>query len=263
MQLRIILNLKLFIMKAKIFYSILLVSILTSCSSAYKTSQTPDDVYYSPAEGNYYVEKEVKTEDEDYLRMKVRNNRFRTIDDYSYWNDVRLTYTNCYTNYPYNGVHNWNSYYYNNYNSWNNHIYYNSPCIGSNWYSFNYNPWGSWNSPFYYMVPYKNPTVYTGNTKASYVTAYTTKSYSNTNVKTGIKAGTSSTNRNTGFGKLVKRVFSTNGNTGSGNAGWDRPARTYTNSSGTTTSGSSSAGGRSGGYKSTGSSSSSSRSGRN
>ncbi|HNF30269.1 MAG TPA: hypothetical protein PLY81_08330, partial [Chitinophagaceae bacterium] len=69
-------------MKAKIFYSILLVSILTSCSSAYKTSQTPDDVYYSPAEGNYYVEKEVKTEDEDYLRMKVRNNRFRTIDDY-------------------------------------------------------------------------------------------------------------------------------------------------------------------------------------
>lgn len=244
---------------------LLLAVILSSCSSAYKTSQTPDDVYYSPAEGNYYQEQNVKEEDDNFIRMKTRNNRFRNIDDYSYWNDSRIIFNNCNTSYNYNWGHNWNSY--NNiHNTWS-YNYYTPTSCNCTCYSNNYNPWVNWNSPYYYFVPYKNPTVYTGNTKGTYVTAYSNTAYNNSNTRTkSIKAGTSSTTSTSGFGGLVKKVFSSGGSGGSNNGSndsWDRPVRTYGNSGGTTNSGSSSAGGRSGGYKSTGSSSSSSRSGRN
>jgi len=256
-------------MKAKILYSLFFVGILTSCSSAYKSSQTPDDVYYSPAQENYYVQQETTKDREDnFLRMKSKNNRFQDLDDYYYWNDTRYTFNNCYNSYAYNWGNTWHSYYYNN---WNNSFIFNSPCsYNNNWYSWNYNSFGSWNNPYYYMIPYYNPAIVKnyGNTKGSVVTAYSNTKYNNTNTTTkSVKAGTSSTNTSTGFGNLVKKVFSGSGNNGGNNNGnnssWDRPVRTYGNNGGTTTSGSSNAGGRSGGFGSTGSSSGSSRSGRN
>lgn len=105
----------------------LAVVIFTSCTSAYKTGQTPDDVYYSPARP---VEEYVRTEkeesrvyDDEYyedrqLRMKVRNRtRWSELDDWYY--NPRYNY---YTSY---GTIHWSSPW-NYYTHWN--YYYNPYC---------------------------------------------------------------------------------------------------------------------------------------
>jgi len=100
------------------FLSIALV--FASCTSAYKSTQTPDDVYYSPERPREeYVRTETKKEkysydenyDEDrYLRMKTRNyRRWSAFDDdwYSY-----SPYYNRYNLYnPWNSYTYWNHYY--------------------------------------------------------------------------------------------------------------------------------------------------------
>lgn len=253
-------------MKSKILLGIITLGLLTSCSTAFKNGQTPDDVYYSPVkEGVEEIERKQDNsakEDDNYLRMKVRRNtRWSQIDDYTYWNDSRYNYNYCnnfYTNK--NSFNGWNNYY--SYNSYNNC---NCNCSwGNSWTG-----WGGtrdyWNNHFY-VVNYKNPNIYKGSTAASNITAYKNKSYSNTNTTYTGKPGTSYSNSSNGFGGLVRRVFTpaTNGSAGSS---YDRPARTFGSSSSTSTntqpSTSSSAGGNSGGYNSTGSSSSGGRAGRN
>lgn len=71
-------------MKSPILLLAVLVLVISSCTTAYKTGQTPDDVYYSPERPQ---DEYVRTEREDnrryryeedyyedrYLRMKVRN----------------------------------------------------------------------------------------------------------------------------------------------------------------------------------------------
>ena len=42
-------------MKSAPYLAVLTLLILSSCSSAYKTTQTPDDVYYSPRVNNTYA----------------------------------------------------------------------------------------------------------------------------------------------------------------------------------------------------------------
>ncbi len=253
-------------MKSKFLLSIVTVILLSSCSTAYKSGQTPDDVYYSPAREISYEERrddKVKEDnfytDDQYLRMKVRNcNRWRMIDDFDYWYDSRYSFSNCYTN-PYSNS-GWYSHYYN---SWNTSYYYsNCNCSCGNSYSLWYNNghyWGNWNTPFY-VAYYKNPKYYNGSTSGSFVKAYHNNSYNNSNSIYNPKTGTSSSNN--GFGNLVKRVFSSgSSSSGSSNGGsWDRPVRTVSGGTSTTIS---SAGGSSGGYNSTGSSSSSGRGGRN
>ena len=98
-----------------------LVFVFASCTSAYKSGQTPDDVYFSPARPQ---EEYVRTEknddkkyrgdqeyrDDRYLRMKVHNRLWSTIDDgyyYSYYPSNPYIYTNgwnasVYWNYLYN-----------------------------------------------------------------------------------------------------------------------------------------------------------------
>jgi hypothetical protein len=106
-------------MKNLILFSTLLGSLtFVGCSSAYKTAQTPDDVYFSegpvakayeekqsdkPAEGySSYWEKQ----DDDYLRMKVQDrNRWSEIDDIDYWQGYN---NNNWVNYN-SGFNNWNS----------------------------------------------------------------------------------------------------------------------------------------------------------
>jgi len=106
--------------------------IFASCSTAYKSGQTPDDVYYSPArpvvEKNDYVKREKKHDqqyrydeeayrDDRYLRMKIRDRRYEDLYDdyysynpyyYHYYNGI-LSYNSPWTSYSY-----WN-YYYNPY----------------------------------------------------------------------------------------------------------------------------------------------------
>lgn len=104
-------------MKNLLILSTLLGSLtFIGCSSAYKTAQTPDDIYFSegpaakaytqkqtdkPAEGysSYW-----ENQDDDYLRMKVQDrNRWGAIDDIDYWQGYN---NNMWVNYN-SGFNNW------------------------------------------------------------------------------------------------------------------------------------------------------------
>ena len=125
--------------------SILLLAVIfavafSSCTTAYKTGQTPDDVYYSPVTPeDEYVRTEKKEEkryestdeyyDDRYLRMRVQNRtRWSELDDWYYYGN-RYTYAYSYYN-PW-GIHNpWTPYTY-----WNcayNPYYHGSVIIAPN-----------------------------------------------------------------------------------------------------------------------------------
>lgn len=112
---------------------VLLASLLfASCTTAYKSGQTPDDVYYSPArERAEYVNTEERTAsqkyrsnerydefaDEDrYLRMKVYNrSRWSALDnDWCTYNRYGSGYGNYYYNNSWSSYSYWN-YFYNPY----------------------------------------------------------------------------------------------------------------------------------------------------
>src|SRR4249919_374185 len=97
-------------MNSKIALLAISVAALSSCSSAYRTGQTPDDVYFSPNR-TYVAKAQVKQEEvkktADYyedreIRMSILSPRWRSFD-YDYYN-----YT------PYNYGFNY-GYYYNPY----------------------------------------------------------------------------------------------------------------------------------------------------
>lgn len=119
------------------------IMVLASCTTAYKTGQTPDDVYSSPAPPEEEYVKTKKTDerryrnyddeeyedyddyDDRYLRMKVRNrNRWSELDDW----------------YFYGGRYNFS--YYNNWGYWNDPFYWNNP-----WSPVSY--WNAWYSPYW------------------------------------------------------------------------------------------------------------------
>ena len=120
-------------MKSKFTFPIILLAILfASCTTAYKSGQTPDDVYYSPArpqdeyvrterqdDRRYRYQDDEDYRDDRYLRMKIRDRR----------------YTGLYDDY-----YSYNPYYYHYYNG---RLIYNSP-----WSSYNY--WNYYYNPYYY-----------------------------------------------------------------------------------------------------------------
>jgi hypothetical protein len=233
------------------------IAAFSSCATAYRTGQTPDDVYYSPArQGAAYATMDQQRDgrgsyqqgnnrsdyysyDDRWLRMRVMNrNRWSAFDDYD-WNDWR-----------------YNSWSYNSYSpyGWNN--YWNS-----------YYRWNSWYNPYcggiIVVNPKTNPNVYTK------VRNFSLNSYTNTNYNTannsptrgkGIRLGSGSgynnSNSNSGLGSSIRKVFGGSGSSrdsyySPGSSG-DRPSRTYTPSSS-----SSSPSSRSSGSSSSGSSGSS------
>ncbi|WP_300604357.1 hypothetical protein [Niabella sp.] len=131
------------------------------CTTAYKTGQTPDDVYNSPAppqdeyanvkksgEKRYrdyesYDEDEYADYDDRYLRMKVRNRyRWSDLDDWYYYGNR------------------YNFSYYNNWYYWNDPFYWNSPWSPVSYWNMYYNPYysgwyggmgwgGGWYNPWY------------------------------------------------------------------------------------------------------------------
>jgi hypothetical protein len=103
-------------MQSKILLFALSVAAFSSCSTAYKTGQTPDDVYYSPVK---VVEerKETKRKEQRYektnndyeITMSIRDRRWRDFrDDYEYDNSP---YNYCYCNCKNTGYY-YNPYYY-------------------------------------------------------------------------------------------------------------------------------------------------------
>lgn len=125
---------------------------LASCSSVYKSGQTPDDVYFSPTRPDRPQDEYARVENRDnrmysgddvtledrYLRMKTHNRRYAFLD-----NDYDCL---CYGS---------------NYSSYNSYYRLN------NFYGYN-NNWGMWNGgygskyydPYYSNVYYSNPYYY-------------------------------------------------------------------------------------------------------
>lgn len=232
-------------MKTNLLPLLLAASLLSSCA-AYKSGQTPDDVYYSPgretvARENRDEYEEAYVKDDNYLRRRVssRSNRWSSIDDFGYWNDprfdVRFSTWNMWNTMGWNTM-GWNSW---GWNSWNR------PGFG----------WGmggnGWGSPLILVNNYKNPS--RGTNSGTTATAYRNRNYNNDNylvrdAKTGISSP--GNNQNAGFGNMVRRVFSNSGsNSSSSTSSWDRSARTFSSGNSSSYSGgvSSSAGGTSGG----------------
>jgi len=205
-------------MKYKILLYGLIAAALTSCSSAYKASQTPDDVYFSPAKEGVHkqtaktdkYDEYLASEDDKYLRMKVRDRqRWDAIDDYTYWNDSRYipSYNynyNYYRNNPF-GVSAWNSWNISPYSS-----FYYSPYISMGYgasygsglfypsygYGYGYNPYG----PTYIV---KNPTrAFSPSVNRPNLNGYRNGLYNNTN----------RSYNNQGVGNTLKRVFAPNEN---------------------------------------------------
>ncbi len=251
-------------------FLLVLLTINFSCTTMYKTGQTPDDVYYSPTRtlaidetktitnrDNY---QEYLSAEDRYLKMRVTNlNRWSCIDDFTYWNDVRYTY---------NGYNNWNKW--NSFGTTYNNCgsgYLGLGVWGNGWNNFNTSFWNNnycgcgnaFGNPWFAnggLLVVKNTTPsFIRNTSGSNIAAFNNRNNNNINTYTTPK--TSSGNNNS-FGNLIRRVVTTGG-TNPATTSVDRPARTFESN----TTPSSSAGGNSGGFKSSGSSSSGGRSGRN
>jgi hypothetical protein len=264
-------------MKRILLLSAISMGLLSSCSTAFKAGQTPDDVYFSPGRGVIASEREERVQkqeeaqyqeyisslDDRYLRMKVANrNRWSSIDNFDYWYDSRYDF-NSYTYNAYNG--------YTGYRNWNPNWSWNLGYSSRSYYP-GYGYGAGWSSPIYTVISYTNPKYGVGgSTSGSNISAYRNKTYNNNNygykdAKTGAFVPSSN---NSSFGNLLKRVFSSETS-----QSYDRPSRTFDNNTSRTTTTptqttptpppatSSNAGGSSGGYSSTGSSSSTGRGGR-
>jgi uncharacterized membrane protein YgcG len=220
-------------MKRQILLLAITAAALSSCTTAYKTGQTPDDVYFSPTRPqDEYVRVEEKEDnqyryddeyyDDRYLRMKVQNR--------SQWSYLDDWYA--YDRYGYRA-----NYYYGTY----------------------YNPYTSWN---YYYNPYCRNNViayhpgYTGQTSVvqnvQKPRTFNLDSYTGTTYNTGMgRPVYNNRNSNNGFSNTLKQIFNTgtNININSSNSSSSSPSRSYTpsSSSSSSSSGSSSSGSSGGG----------------
>lgn len=214
--------------------------LLASCSSVYKSGQTPDDVYFSPErpqeeyvqvnkrDNRMYRDDDVALEDQ-YLRMKVRNRRYAFLD-----NDV-----DCYC-------------YGSNYNSYNNYYRLNYGVYGNGWSSWNsgygkfaYNPY-SYN-PYYYNPYYSNP-YYSGVVYGNTNPVFNKPRAGNLNIYNGYNTNSSRGNNkssyntysedgnyrstNSNAGGFLRNVFgSGNNNNSNGSTSTTQPSSNNSNSS--------------------------------
>ena len=191
-------------MKSKILLLAVTVAALSSCTTSYKTGQTPDDVYYSPARPEEeYVQRDKKDDrnysnnedsyyEDQYLRMKVRN-RYR-------WSDLDDPYY---------------------YSSRYNYSTYNCNCFSNPWTPSTY--WNNQYNPYYHgsvIISPQTTTRYTGprtfNLNSYNNTVLTNGSYSNPKYS-GSGSGTSNNNNNSNNTYNAPRNSSSNNGNNSGN----------------------------------------------
>lgn len=200
------------------------VVLLASCTTAYKSGQTPDDVYFSPARPHdEYVRTEDRQEkyrydeqsdDDRYLRMKVHNRRTWSDLDYYYSDPYAYNYSNGYNLYnslyystPWNYYSSWN-YYYNPYSNYYNYRnpYYNS--YGSKGVVLNQRP------PVYNHPRTFNMNVYNPPQNNNIRGSGGRKVYNGDN--SGFNYNTSNGNRsNNNSGSRLRNIFSNNNSSNS------------------------------------------------
>jgi hypothetical protein len=209
----------------RIILIVLLTSIMMGCNTAYRSGQTPDDVYFSPSmnSGGYVVVDDERGYNADrvpmnerYLRMKTFGSRRWNLfdDDYTYWNN------------PY----------------WNNNVYFNSfPNFG---YGYGFSPFGNtlWRNPFspvYYGQPVivfnSRPLVQRNNAPRVYNLNTYTPPKSVVDPKLGTRTYRSSGSQYYNTNGTPRGGYNSNSSGSSGS-----PSRTFSNSSNSGSSGSSS-----------------------
>lgn len=157
-------------MKQSLIYTGLALLVLSSCSTAYRAGQTPDDVYYSPArETDSYVvvdrnQNRYNDRYDDYDADRYYEDRFlrMRVMNRGMWSSLDYYYANPYAYSPYNYYHSWNSPW-NSYWAWNS--FYN-PYFGSHmgwgygggWNSWAGGGWGGWGSGIIVGGPIKTTT---------------------------------------------------------------------------------------------------------
>jgi len=219
-------------MKRQILLLAITAAAISSCTTAYRTGQTPDDVYYSPA----------KPQDE-YVRVQEEDNSYRNDDEY---------YDDRYLRMKVQNRTRWNEF--NDWYSYDRYAYRYNYSYGNYW-----NPYTSWN---YYYNPYCTNTVLIVNpkipsTQNNYskprnfnLNTYTNNNYNTAN-NTSIIKGAPSTktrtisnpvynnrNNNSGLSNTIKQIFS-GGNNNNNNSS-SSSSRSYNPSSSGSSSSSSS-----------------------
>lgn len=247
-------------MKTKLLLLVVSALAFGSCTTMYKTGQTPDDVYYSPARNIGAAVAEKRSEPaEDDGEYYVVNNNDRMIR--MGINDYRWRYLNNDWAYsPYSYYNNYGSFY-NNYGSYGGHGYYND------YYGSYYNPYYngfSYNN--YYYNPYYSPypvyitpsnTIKTSTPRVTNLNGYS-HNYNNANTslmpsgnRPPVRSYNNSNGRTSAVGEVLNRVLapSSTNNNNSYNNTTNRTTtteRTYTPpppSNNNSSSGSSSSGG--------------------
>lgn len=268
-------------MKTKLILLSGIVVALGSCTSAYRTGQTPDDVYYSPVPPQQeYVTTENQQDKDSYAYNNNTDNMEdlairRGINDPLYRSNLSLSFGYGYNPYDYYGSSFYNPYssFYPPYSypfvtfspySFYNNYYGNFYSPYNNFYSpYNnyYSPYYNYSYPYYFSkteIPSANYTIQPRryNLRAYNVnTAQSNNSSQNTNVNS-YPARTFRQQRNTtGVGNLIRRIFtpSNNNNTDTyrnntnNNNNNSAPARTFQTNTSSGSSNSSSSGSSGGG----------------
>ncbi len=250
-------------MNTRILLLAISIAALSSCSSVYKSGQTPDDVYYSAAPAR------VQGDDSyvDVNHQKDGTNNYQTYDQYqdSYRDDrfLRMSvgdpyYMNAYNSYS---GFDWryNSYYsgfnygfnspWNNYFAWNS--YYNPYCYyGTPGLYYGYHSSGYGGGIVSAAAPISRPVAFNVNSysngnktnsraylnNSNYSNYNNSNRYNNNNANSGGRNSTYYNNNNSSNGRNSYTPSNSNNNSYT-------PSRSYTPSSSGSSSGSSSSGG--------------------
>jgi hypothetical protein len=233
------------------------VAALSSCTSMYKSGQTPDDVYYSPA----------RPAPEQYVQQEEKEDRYQTYNEYtdSYRNDrfLRLGIGNRYRMNSFDAMDWYNMRYDNMYNY--NYMGFNGLGLNNPWnsyYAWNsyYNPYCSNRGNYYYGNNWKNVVAY----RPAPIRAYTFNSNSYKSANSPLRTsrngyynnGSRYNNSNSGgLGNSVNRIFNNssshrNNNNSAPSNNTYTPTRSYTPASSGSSSGNSGGSGNSSGNNS-------------
>jgi hypothetical protein len=224
-------------MKTKYLFLVGLVVAFSSCSTAYRTGQTPDDVYYSPAPAQDTYVKTVSQDDresygyrnaeEQDIRRGIRDQRYRNsitfgigsgYSPYAYnpyvYNPYSFNNPYAFDPYGYKGIY--DPYGYNPYYSPYGYNPYYSPYYGGSYYGGYYG--GGYYSPVYVLPVIGKVNTNTGPRKYN-LGAYNNPAVSNnetirttngtkvSGVKTSPVRTFKPTNQGTGVGNVLRRVF--------------------------------------------------------
>ncbi len=204
-------------MKTRYLFIICTAALFSSCSSAYRTAQNSDDVYYS--QGRTTTTSAAANSDEyytanpndQYLMMRVQNpNRWSAFDNYDYG----YGYGGMYSPYSYGGIG-----FYSGYSPWMSFGFWD-PLFS---YMNAYFAWNGCYNPYYGSVVVVNPHSPALGYSYSQLHPFSRNSYSNSafqNVNAGVngnsprRSGYSFTNRSSQAGYVSPYNRNTNGSSG-------------------------------------------------